>query len=54
MEAHYFGNDGVLTDGDLLVVDIGATGDGWASDLTRTIPVSPEAAAQPHMQPLED
>ncbi len=33
-------NDGVLADGDLLVVDIGATRDGWASDLTRTIPVS--------------
>jgi Xaa-Pro aminopeptidase len=40
VQAHYFGNDGVLTDGDLLVVDIGATKDGWASDLTRTIPVS--------------
>jgi Xaa-Pro aminopeptidase len=40
VEAHYFGNDGVLSDGDLLVVDIGATKDGWASDLTRTIPVS--------------
>lgn len=40
VEAHYFGNGGVLTDGDLLVVDIGATRDGWASDLTRTIPVS--------------
>ena len=40
VEAHYFGNDGVLSEGDLLVVDIGATKDGWASDLTRTIPVS--------------
>jgi len=40
VEAHYYGNDGVLSDGDLLVVDIGATKDGWASDLTRTIPVS--------------
>jgi Xaa-Pro aminopeptidase len=40
VEAHYFGNDGVLAEGDLLVVDIGATRDGWASDLTRTIPVS--------------
>jgi Xaa-Pro aminopeptidase len=39
VDAHYFGNDGVLADGDLLVVDIGATRDGWASDLTRTIPV---------------
>jgi Xaa-Pro aminopeptidase len=40
VEAHYSGNAGVLTDGDLLVVDIGATKEGWASDLTRTIPVS--------------
>jgi Xaa-Pro aminopeptidase len=40
VEAHYFGSDGVLADGDLLVVDIGATKEGWASDLTRTIPVS--------------
>jgi Xaa-Pro aminopeptidase len=40
VEAHYFGSDGVLRDGDLLVVDIGATKDGWASDLTRTVPVS--------------
>jgi Xaa-Pro aminopeptidase len=40
VEAHYFGSDGVLRDGDLLVVDIGATKEGWASDLTRTIPVS--------------
>lgn len=40
VDAHYFGNDGVLADGDLLVVDIGAVRDGWASDLTRSIPVS--------------
>ena len=40
VEAHYFGNDAILSDGDLLVVDIGATKDGWASDLTRTIPVN--------------
>jgi Xaa-Pro aminopeptidase len=40
VDAHYFGSDGVLADGDLVVVDIGATKDGWASDLTRTIPVS--------------
>jgi Xaa-Pro aminopeptidase len=40
VDAHYFSDDGVLAAGDLLVVDIGATKDGWASDLTRTIPVS--------------
>jgi Xaa-Pro aminopeptidase len=40
VDAHYFGDDGVLADGDLLVVDIGASCEGWASDLTRTIPVS--------------
>jgi len=40
VDAHYFGDDGVLAEGDLLVVDIGATKEGWASDLTRTIPVS--------------
>jgi len=39
VDAHYFGDDGVLAEGDLLVVDIGATKEGWASDLTRTIPV---------------
>jgi len=31
---------GVLAEGDLLVVDIGASREGWASDLTRTAPVS--------------
>jgi Xaa-Pro aminopeptidase len=40
VDAHYFGDDGVLAEGDLLVVDIGATREGWASDLTRTVPVS--------------
>jgi Xaa-Pro aminopeptidase len=40
VDPHYFGNDGVLAEGDLLVVDIGATRAAWASDLTRTIPVS--------------
>jgi Xaa-Pro aminopeptidase len=40
VDAHYFGDDGVLADGDLLVVDIGAAREGWASDLTRTVPVS--------------
>ena len=40
VDAHYAGNDGVLAEGDLLVVDIGASREGWASDLTRTVPVS--------------
>jgi Xaa-Pro aminopeptidase len=40
VDAHYAGNDGVLAEGDLLVVDIGAAREGWASDLTRTVPVS--------------
>lgn len=39
-DAHYAGDDGILAEGDLLVVDIGAARDGWASDLTRTVPVS--------------
>jgi len=40
VDAHYSGDDGVLADGDLLVVDIGASREGWASDLTRTVPVN--------------
>jgi len=40
VDAHYAGDDGILADGDLLVVDIGASREGWASDLTRTVPVS--------------
>ena len=40
VDAHYAGDDGVLADGDLLVVDIGASREAWASDLTRTVPVS--------------
>ena len=40
VDVHYSGDDGVLADGDLLVVDIGAAREGWASDLTRTVPVS--------------
>jgi Xaa-Pro aminopeptidase len=40
VDAHYAGGDGVLADGDLLVVDIGASRGSWASDLTRTVPVS--------------
>jgi Xaa-Pro aminopeptidase len=40
VDPHYLGDDGVLAEGDLLVVDIGASREGWASDLTRTTPVS--------------
>ncbi len=40
VDPHHSGDDGVLADGDVLVVDIGASREGWASDLTRTVPVS--------------
>jgi Xaa-Pro aminopeptidase len=39
VDPHYAGNDGLLADGELVVVDVGAACQGWASDLTRTIPV---------------
>ena len=37
---HYVDNDGVLNDGDLVVVDIGAQYEGYCADITRTYPVS--------------
>jgi len=37
---HYVQNDGLLRDGELLLIDAGCELDGYASDLTRTIPVS--------------
>ena len=37
---HYVQNDGVLRDGDLLLIDAGCELDGYASDLTRTFPVN--------------
>lgn len=37
---HYVANDGVLRDGDLLLVDAGCEVDGYASDITRTVPVN--------------
>ena len=37
---HYVQNDGVLRDGELLLIDAGCELDGYASDLTRTFPVS--------------
>jgi Xaa-Pro aminopeptidase len=37
---HYNNNNGVMKNGDLVVVDIGAEFAGYAADLTRTYPVS--------------
>jgi Xaa-Pro aminopeptidase len=37
---HYVENDAVLRDGDLLLIDAGCELDGYASDITRTFPVS--------------
>jgi Xaa-Pro aminopeptidase len=37
---HYVQNDGVLAEGELLLIDAGCELDGYASDLTRTFPVS--------------
>jgi Xaa-Pro aminopeptidase len=37
---HYVGNDQVLRDGDLLLIDAGGELTGYASDITRTFPVN--------------
>ncbi len=37
---HYVGNNAVLKDGDLLLIDAGCELDGYASDITRTFPVN--------------
>jgi Xaa-Pro aminopeptidase len=37
---HYVSNDGMLEDGDLLLIDAGCELDGYASDVTRTFPVN--------------
>ena len=37
---HYVENDGVLADGELLLIDAGCELDGYASDITRTFPVN--------------
>jgi Xaa-Pro aminopeptidase len=37
---HYVQNDGLLKDGELLLIDAGCELDGYAADLTRTFPVN--------------
>jgi len=37
---HYRANDGLLADGQLLLIDAGCELDGYASDITRTFPVN--------------
>lgn len=37
---HYITNEAVCQDGDMLLLDVAAEYAGWASDLTRTIPVN--------------
>lgn len=37
---HYINNDGQLRDGELLLIDAGAEYKGYASDITRTFPIS--------------
>jgi len=37
---HYVGNDGVLRDGELLLIDAGGELNGYASDITRCFPVN--------------
>lgn len=37
---HYVGNNAMLNDGDLLLIDAGCELDGYASDITRTFPVN--------------
>jgi Xaa-Pro aminopeptidase len=42
---HYVQNDGVLKDGELLLIDAGCELDGYASDVTRTFPVNGKFSA---------
>lgn len=49
---HYFGDDGVLQGGELVLIDIGATSDSICSDGTRTFPVGP--AFHPRQRELYD
>ncbi len=46
VDLHYFGDDGVLQSGELLLVDIGATSEEICSDATRTFPVGPVFTAR--------
>jgi Xaa-Pro aminopeptidase len=43
---HYVGNDAKLRDTDLLLIDAGCELDGYASDITRTFPVSGKFSAE--------
>ncbi|MDD2914114.1 MAG: Xaa-Pro aminopeptidase [Gallionella sp.] len=42
---HYVGNDAMLKNGDLLLIDAGCELDGYASDITRTFPVNGKFSA---------
>jgi Xaa-Pro aminopeptidase len=42
---HYVANNAQLKDGDLLLMDAGCELDGYASDITRTLPVSGKFSA---------
>ena len=44
---HYVQNDAMLKDGELLLIDAGCELDGYASDITRTFPVSGKFAGTP-------
>ena len=39
-QLHYMKNDRVMRDGEVLVMDIGASYEGYAADVTRTVPVN--------------
>ena len=42
---HYVGNNALLNDGDLLLIDAGCELDGYTSDITRTFPVNGKFSA---------
>lgn len=43
---HYVQNDGILKDGELLLIDAGCELNGYAADLTRTFPVNGRFSAE--------
>ena len=43
---HYVGNNAVLNDGELLLIDAGCELEGYASDITRTFPVNGKFSAE--------